>query len=102
MPYRDPEKRKQASKDSMGRKRKGLTLGINKDDIKEGVNKYPAVLYALMDDEPDPQKNRRLKLEKIYHSLNDFKVSDKVFYGYPGLGGVPFDVVGNYLEATNG
>ena len=34
MPYKDKEKRNQASKDSMQRKREGLTLGVN----KEGVN----------------------------------------------------------------
>lgn len=91
MPYK--EKRNKASKDSMEKKRKGLTLGVNKDDIKAGVNNYPAILYALT----DPVK--RAKLEKIYHSLNEFKVADKVYYGC-GKDSVPFDVVGDLLEAT--
>ena len=34
MPYKDKEKRNKASKDSMEKKRQGLTLGVN----KEGVN----------------------------------------------------------------
>lgn len=37
MPYKDKERRKQASKDSMSKKRKGLTSGVN----GEGVNTVP-------------------------------------------------------------
>lgn len=54
---------------------------------------YPAILYALTD------PKRRRKLEKIYHSLKDFKVADRVYYGC-SKDSVPFDVVGDLLEAT--
>ncbi len=60
----------------------------------EGSQEYPAIIHALAD--PD----KRAKLEKIHQSLKEFGVADKVFYGYPGLGGVPFDAVGGYLDAT--
>ncbi len=58
---------------------------------QKDVTQYPAIVYALT----DPEK--RKKLEKIYHSLNEFKVADKVYYG---ISGIPFDVVGDLLEAT--
>lgn len=61
---------------------------------QDNVTQYPAILLALT----DPEK--RQKLEKIYHSLNEFKVADKVYYGW-SKGSVPFDVVGDLLEATN-
>lgn len=54
---------------------------------------YPAILRALTN--PDKRK----KLEKIYQSLRDFKQEKNVFYGYPDKG-VPFDLVGELLEAT--
>ena len=55
---------------------------------------YPPILYALI----DPIK--RKKLEAIYQSLRTHNKADKVFYGFPGLGGVPFNIVGDYLEVT--
>ena len=63
--------------------------GVTGEDVT-----YPPILYALI----DPIK--RAKLEKIYQSLKAHNKADKVFYGFPGLGGVPFDIVGDYLEAT--
>ena len=46
----------------------------------------------------------RDKTEKIYESLKTFRVSELVSYGcghkIVSEGGVPFDVVGEYLEAT--
>jgi len=65
----------------------GLTPGSNKE--------YPAIIYALT----DPVK--RKKLEKITQSLKIHKQAENVYYGYLGLGGVPFDVVGDLLEATS-
>lgn len=62
-------------------------------NVTVDVTQYPAILLALTD--PDKRK----KLEKIYHSLNEFKVADKVYYGC-GKDSVPFDVVGDLLEAT--
>lgn len=94
MPYKDKEKELEATRERVRRyrnKHKGVTLeGVT----GQGVTQYPAILYALT----DPIK--RKKLEAITQSLKEFKVADKVFYGYPGLGGVPFDVVSEYLEAT--
>lgn len=63
------------------------------DSVTLDVTQYPAILHALT----DPEKRR--KLEKIYQSLNSFKVADKVYYGC-SKDSVPFDVVGELLEAT--
>ena len=57
-------------------------------------SQYPAIIHALAD--PD----KRVRLEKIHQSLKEFNQLKNVFYGYPGLGGIPFDAVGDYLEAT--
>lgn len=62
------------------------------ENVTLDVTQYPAILYALTDCE------KRKKLEKIYNSLNEFKVADKVYYGMRNP--VPFDVVGDLLEAT--
>ena len=59
----------------------------------KGNTEYPAIMYALT----DPIK--RLKLEKIYQSLKDHGVEKLVVYGYPPQG-IPFDRVGDLLEAT--
>lgn len=61
---------------------------------KRGLRGYPAIVYALA----DPIK--RKKLERVSQSLKMHKQDSNVYYGYPGLGGVPFDVVGDLLEAT--
>jgi len=58
------------------------------------TGKYPQIVRALC----DPAK--RVKLEKVYLSLKEHKVTEKVFYGFPGLGGIPFDMIGGYLEVT--
>ena len=90
MPYKDKEKQRQAVKCAVDKHRKGITTeGIT----GEGITQYPAIIYALT----DPIK--RKKLEKIYHSLRDFKQEKNVYYGYPDKG-IPFDVVGDLLEAT--
>lgn len=64
---------------------------VTSDSVTGNSVTYPAIIHALVN--PDKRK----KLEKIYHSLNEFKVADKVFYG---ISGIPFDVVGDLLEAT--
>jgi len=56
---------------------------------KKGEKVDPAIPYALVED--------RTRLEKIYLSLKEFKQAENVYYG---CGGVPFDVVGDLLEAT--
>ena len=69
-----------------------VTVSVTEDS--KSVTQYPAILHALT----DPIK--RKKLEAIYQSLQRHNKADKVFYGFPGLGGVPFNVVDDYLEAT--
>lgn len=61
---------------------------------KSIIRQEPGILNALV----DPIK--RKKLEKITQSLKAHKVDSLVYYGFPKLGGVPFDVVGDLLEAT--
>ncbi len=76
----------------MQRKRKGLTQGVNISGVNgAGVNKYPALLYALV----DPDKRRRL--ERIHQSLKERGLTGMVTYGY---GGPSFTEVGELLEAT--
>lgn len=64
----------------------------SEESVTQDVTQYPAIIYALT----DPIK--RKKLEAITQSLKTFKVADKVFYG---ISGIPFDVVGDLLEATS-
>ena len=63
---------------------------------RAGKEIAPAVPFAIVYD--------REGIEKIYESLKTFRVADKVSYGcghkIVSEGGVPFDVVGEYLEAT--
>ena len=59
---------------------------------RSGKEIAPAIPYALVYD--------RDKLEKVYESLKAFRQEENVYYGYPGLGGMPFDKVGECLEAT--
>ena len=60
---------------------------------KENVTQCPPIIHALA----DPVK--RAKLEKIYESLKTFKQEENVYYGC-GKHSMPFDMVGEYLEAT--
>ena len=78
---------KEVHREYMRKRREGSQ---NSDKGSQG---YPAILNALV----DPMKRR--KLEKIYQSLNEFKVADKVYYGC--LDPVPFDVTGDLLGATS-
>lgn len=90
MPYKDKEKQRKAVRDAVNKHRKGITSeGIT----EQGITRYPAIIHALV----NPEK--RLKLEKITQSLKNFKVADKVYYGC-SKDSVPFDVVGDLLEAT--
>ena len=67
---------------------------VTKDSVtKEDVTQYPAIIHALC----DPIK--REKLEKIYQSLKDFRQEKNIFYGC-GKQSMPFDMVGEYLDAT--
>ena len=93
MSYKDPEKQKEAVRKAV-EKHRVLHQGIRKEGITTQGITYPPILYALI----DPIK--RAKLEAIHQSLKEHRKVDKVFYGYPGLGGVPFDIVGDYLEVT--
>ena len=56
-------------------------------------SQYPVILEALV----NPEK--RKKLEKIHQSLKEFNQLENVYYGYPDRG-IPFDMVGELLEAT--
>jgi hypothetical protein len=86
------DKKKEYQRDYMRLKRSNKSPIIDGSN-SERSNTYPAILHALVD------PGKRAKLEKIYQSLKDFKVADKVYYGC-GKGSVPFDVVGDLLEAT--
>ena len=89
----------------MEKKRKGLTSGINKEGVnikyevgvdvggKDYSTKYPPIIHALA----DPVK--REKLEKIYLSLKEFRQEKNVYLGC-GKHSMPFDMVGEYLDAT--
>ena len=93
MSYKDPEKQKEAVRKAV-EKHRVLHQGITKEGITTQGITYPPILHALI----DPIK--RKKLEAIYQSLRRHNKADKVFYGFPGLGGVPFNIVGDYLEVT--
>ena len=94
MPYKDKGKAKEAARDRQRKHRQGVTQeGVTEQGVTLDVTQYPAILLALT----DPIKRR--KLEKVYQSLKDFKQEKNVFYGYPAM--MPFDVVGDLLEATN-
>ena len=93
MPYKDLKKSREAHRDLM-RKKRGVTPGVTSEGVTElGVTEYPAIIRALV----DPIK--RAKLGKVYQSLSDFKQEKNVYYGYPDKG-VPFDMIGELLEAT--
>jgi len=64
------------------------------ENVTQDVTQYPAILYAIT----DPKK--RLKIEKISQSLKARGLEKLVCYGHPAVGGVPFDVVGDLLDAT--
>ena len=86
--------KKDYQKKYMERKRSNISNGSNKVTDDVGLTEYPAILKALV----DPIK--RVKLEKIYQSLSDFKQAENVYYGCRNP--IPFDVAGELLEITGG
>ena len=95
MPYKDAEKRKEAARQSMERKREGLTSGVNKSGVNtEGLTEYPANMKPLLTALGDIKQ--RAKLRAIYESLGRRDLTTHVRYG---VNGVMFDVVGELLEA---
>ena len=63
------------------------------NSVTVDVTQYPPILYALV----DPVK--REKLEDICLSLKEFRQEKNVYLGC-GKHSMPFDMVGDYLEAT--
>ena len=95
MPYKDVEKRKEAARVSMEKKREGLTSGVNKQGVNmEGLTEYPANMFTLLTSLGD--KDKREKLRLIYESLNRRDLTPHVRYG---TNGVTFNIVGELLEA---
>ena len=91
--------RKQRQRDKEKAERDAnVTESVTKDpdNVTPDVTQYPAYLYALT----DPVK--RMKLVKIHQSLKEHNVDKLVFSGYPGSGGIPFDTIGELLDATAG
>jgi len=98
-PYKDAEKRKQAAKDSMAKKRKGLTSGVNKVEGSTskiaGVNippEHPIMKYLI-------EPALRLKMEAVVQSLKNHKQLENVSLGYCE-NSIPLDVAGDLLDAT--
>ena len=87
MPQSDEVKREQA------RLRMQKMRNKANDNVTPDVTQYPAILLALTD------SVKRVKLEKIYESLRNFKQEKNVYFGYPDRG-IPFDIVGELLDAT--
>ncbi len=82
------EKRKQKSVTD-------VTQSVTQDpeNVTQDVTQCPAIIHALT----DPLKRR--KLERITESLRNFNQLANVYYGC-GKDSVPFDRVGELLEAT--
>lgn len=69
----------------------GLTdKGLTNDGSKQGLTKYPAVLYALAD------VGQRAKLRSICESLSNKGLLKHVRYG---VSGPAMDIVSEYLTA---
>ena len=89
MPYKDIEKRKETSRLSMEKMRKGLTTeGLT----SQGLTQY----HPILDDLIDPIQ--REKLEAVCLALKRRNL--RLFYGI-GKNGLPMDIVGELLDATN-
>jgi len=85
------QKKKDYQKKYMERKRSNKDAVRPTELVDPSVRPHPSILKALVD--PD----KRIKLEKVYQTLKDFKQAENVYYG---VSGVPFDVVGDLLEVT--
>jgi len=90
--YRDKQRSVTNSGDNVTQSPESVT--IHHDNVTGDVTQYPAIVYALT----DPVK--RKKMEQVCQSLKTHKQVENVYYGYPGLSGVPFDVIGDLLDAT--
>ena len=94
MPYKSQEARREASRESMQKKRKGLTRGVNKEGLTEqGLTQYHPILEHLV----DPIK--RDKLERICHSLRQHNQLGEVYFGCRQP--LSFDIVEGLLQATS-
>lgn len=89
--YRNKQKSVTESPENVTQSPDSVTESV--DNVTLDVTQYPAIIHALVN--PDKRK----KLEKIYQSLKDFKQAENVYYGC-SKDSVPFDVVGDLLEAT--
>ena len=87
--YKDPEKQKEANRLIKQNSRKGVT---SEGVTGQGVTQYHSIIDVLI----DPVK--RDKLERIYQELKAHHVAELVSYGLRKP--IPFDVVGELLEAT--
>lgn len=99
--FKDPEKRKQANKVSMRKKRgtqKGtqmLDRGTQNTIEVSGVHNlevHPIMKYLI---EPD----KRVKMEAIVDSLGHRKLTPHLFFGI-GQNGLRMDTVAELLEVT--
>ncbi len=88
--YRDRQKSVTEALPNVTQSPNSVTESV--DSVTQDVTHYPAIIYALT----DPIK--RKKLEAIAQSLKEFKQAENVYYGCRDP--VPFDVVGDLLEAT--
>ena len=87
------EKKQAATRERVKRYReRAKALQSKVGSVTQDVTQYPPILYALT----DPIK--RKKLEAISSALSVRDLTSKVYYGlrHP----VPFDLIGDYLEAT--
>lgn len=76
----------------MERKRKGLTLGVNKEGLTDEGLTHPVMKYLI------PGEDRK-KTEAIAQKLTDHKQLENVYLGC-GRNSLPMDVVGDLLEVT--
>ena len=100
MPYKSQEARREASRESMQKKRKGLTRGVNKEGITQGVNKEGLTEQGITQYHPilEYLVEKRDKLERICHSLRQHNQLGEVYFGCRQP--LSFDIVEGLLQAT--
>jgi len=92
MPYKDPQKQKEAIKKAVQKYRKGITeAGITEAGITDKYQNVRPIIKALA----DPVK--RKKIEAIYQSLKAHNVLSNTYYGC-GTDSTPFEEVGKLLD----
>lgn len=79
MPYKDKEKRNKASKDSMERKRKGLTTGVNKEGVN--IEMIPASFVQGL----NGRMYETLPKRPRYLTLSDGQVLDRLNQPEPNI-----------------